>query len=111
MTTVTILSEQERLTGFEVTGHSGYAEAGEDIVCAAVTSAVRLVECMLNDVMGLEASVKVSKKDASILLKLPGKLGATHESACQNLLTAFMVHMTSLAEEYPEHILVLNMEV
>ena len=37
---------------FEVKGHSGYAEAGSDIVCAAVTSAVRLVECSLNDVLG-----------------------------------------------------------
>ena len=59
MTTVTVFSEEERLTGFEVKGHSGYAEAGADIVCAAVTSAVRLVECALNDVLGLEASVKV----------------------------------------------------
>lgn len=111
MTTVTLFSEQDRLTGFSVAGHSGYAEAGEDIVCAAVTSAVRLVECMLNDVMGLEASVKVKQKDASILLKLPAKLGPTHEGVCQNLLTAFAVHLTSLAEEYPENVLVLNMEV
>ena len=45
MTTVTIFSEEDRLTGFEVSGHSGYAEAGADIVCAAVTSAVRFIEC------------------------------------------------------------------
>ena len=31
-----------------------YASEGEDIVCAAVTSAVRLVECAVNDVLGLE---------------------------------------------------------
>ncbi|MFQ9917993.1 MAG: ribosomal-processing cysteine protease Prp [Flavonifractor plautii] len=32
---------------------------GQDIVCAAVTSAVRLTECAVNDVLGLEASVKM----------------------------------------------------
>ena len=52
MTVVTFSSQGSRLVGFEVKGHSGYAGAGEDIVCAAVTSAVRLVEATVNDVMG-----------------------------------------------------------
>ena len=42
MTTITFYSQGSRVTGFEVKGHSGYAEAGADIVCAAITSAVRL---------------------------------------------------------------------
>ena len=32
----------QRILGFEISGHSGYAEAGEDIVCAGVSSAVQL---------------------------------------------------------------------
>ena len=59
MTTAEFHTEGRRITGFTVRGHSGYAPEGEDIVCAAVTSAVRLVECAVNDVLGLEASVKV----------------------------------------------------
>ena len=59
MTTVTFLTEQARITGLDVQGHSGWGEAGEDIVCAAITSAVRLVDSTVNDVMGLCASVKV----------------------------------------------------
>ena len=108
MTTVTFYSEGSRVTGFEVKGHSGYAPEGEDIVCAAVTSAVRLVECAVNDVLGLEASVKVKEQDASISLKLPSGLGQTNESTCQTLLAALMVHFVQLAEEYPDHITVLE---
>ena len=108
MTTVTFYSEGSRVTGFEVKGHSGYAPEGEDIVCAAVTSAVRLVECAVNDVLGLEASVKVKEKDASISLKLPNGLGQTNESTCQTLLVALMVHLVQLAEEYPDNITVLE---
>ena len=108
MTTVTFYSEGSRVTGFEVRGHSGYAPEGEDIVCAAVTSAVRLVECAVNDVLGLEASVKVKEKDASISLKLPNGLGQTNESTCQTLLVALMVHFVQLAEEYPDNITVLE---
>ena len=112
MTTVTLYSSaDDRLTGFEVSGHSGYAEAGADIVCAAVTSCVRMVECALNDILGLEASVKVKEEDAVITLKLPAKLSQARDSICQTLLMAFLVHMTTLAEEFPENLIVLNMEV
>ena len=108
MTTVTFSTEGRRIVGFEVKGHSGYAQEGEDIVCAAITSAVRLTECAINDVLGLEASVKVREKDASITLKLPNSLGQTSESTCQTLLIALMVHFVQLAEEYPDHISVLE---
>ena len=108
MTTVTFHTEGSRLTGFEMKGHSGYAPQGEDIVCAALTSAVRLAECAVNDVLGLEASVKVREKDASISLKLPNGLGQTNEKACQTLLAALLVHCVRLAEEYPENISVME---
>ena len=108
MTTAEFHTEGRRITGFTVRGHSGYAPSGEDIVCAAVTSAVRLVECAVNDILGLEASVAVRQKDASITLKLPAQLGQTYESTCQTLLAALMVHFVQLAEEYPDHITVLE---
>ena len=110
MTTVTFLTEGSRITGFDATGHSGYADEGEDIVCAAITSTVRLVECILNDVMGLCASVKVHEKTATISLRLPGSLGETAESTCQTLLTGMMVYLSELHNEYPDHIEVLEAE-
>ena len=108
MTTVTFHSEGKRIVGFEVKGHSGYAPEGEDIICAAITSAVRLTECAVNDVLGLEAPVKVREKDASITLTLPNNLGQTNESTCQTILTALMVYMVQLAEENSEFISVLE---
>lgn len=111
MIEATFFTEGSRLIGFEAKGHSGKAPEGEDIVCAAVTSAVRLTECAVNDVLGLEASVKVREKDASISLKLPGGLGQTNESTCQTLLTAMMVYFADLHEEYPDNITVFECEV
>ena len=108
MTTVTFLTEESRIVGFEVSGHSGYADAGEDIVCAAITSAVRLVEATVNDVMGLCASVKVNQETAAISLRLPGGLAQTAESTCQNLLAGLMVYLAELHDEYPDHIEVLE---
>ena len=95
-------------SGFEAKGHSGYAEAGADIVCAAVTSAVRLAEPTVNDVLGLAASVKVREEDASISLRLPGGLDEVTESTCQSLMTGLMVYFAQLHDEYPDNIEVLE---
>ena len=77
MTTVTFRMEGDRITGFDSQGHSGYAESGSDIVCAAITSAIRLVEATVNDVLGLAASVKIREESATISLRLPGGLDPT----------------------------------
>lgn len=108
MTTVTFLTEDARIIGFDVQGHSGWGESGEDIVCAAITSVVRLVEATVNDVMGLCAAVKVREADASISLRLPGGLANTAESTCQNLLTGLMVYLAQLHDEYPDNIEVME---
>ena len=108
MTKASFVTEGSRIQAFTIEGHSGWADSGEDILCAAITSAVRLTECAVNDVLGLEASVKVREKDASITLKLPNGLGQTNESTCQTLLVALMVHFVQLAEEYPDNITVLE---
>ena len=110
MTTITFRSEGGRIIGFDSQGHSGYAEEGADIVCAAVSSTISLVEATINDVLGLAASVKVRESDASISFRLPGGLGPTAESACQAILTGLMVYFTELHDEYPENIEVLEEE-
>lgn len=108
MTTVTFHMEGDRICGFDALGHSGYAEAGFDIVCAAVTSAVRLVDATVNDVLGLAASVKTDERDAKISFRLPGGLSAEVENCCQSLLTGLMVYFAQLHDEYPENIEVLE---
>lgn len=108
MTTVTFESEGSHLRGFTVSGHSGLADSGADILCAAITSAVRLTECAINDVLGLNATVKQVEEDASISLKLPGGLSDELDQTCQTLLTAMMVYFVQLTEEYPDNIIVLE---
>ena len=110
MTTITFRTEGDRIVGFDSQGHSGYAEEGADIVCAAVSSTIGLVVATINDVLGLAASVKVREEDAFISLRLPGGLGQTAESTCQALLTGLMLYFTELHDEFPDNIEVLEEE-
>ena len=102
MTRITFDLEGERIVGFQVCGHSGYAEAGEDIVCAAVSSAVNLVNATVNEVLGRSASVKV--REGEVSFHLPGGLSETDEATCQNLLAGMMVYLSDLHQEYPSFV-------
>ena len=108
MITASFRLEGARIVSFQVEGHAGLAQAGEYVLCAAVTSAVRLTECAINDVLGLEAAVKVSERDASISLKLPRNLEGEADQVCQTLLAALMLYFVQLQEEYPQHIIVME---
>ncbi len=107
MTTVTFHRAGRRLDGLVVEGHSGYAEAGSDIVCAAISAAVGVTECSVNEVLGLAAPVKAREADGYLSLRLPAGLGQTNEHTCQTLLTGLMVYLRALSEAYPENLVVL----
>ena len=111
MTTVTFTTRGDRIEAVEFKGHAALADAGEDVLCAALTSAIRLIETTVNDVLAVGAAVKVREEKALISLKLPGDMGKESEDTCQALLAGLMVYLAQLSEEYPENLSVLDMEV
>ena len=108
MTRCEFFTEDERITGFSVSGHSGYAEAGSDIVCAAISAVVTMAEATINDVCGAKAKVRVGEEDARITLKLPKS--CDEEETVQAVLSGMMLTLCSLRDDYPDYIEVV-MEV
>ena len=86
--------------GFECTGHAGYAQAGQDIVCTAVSSAAYLTANTITDSFGLKAEATVDEGYMLFLL--------TEESAQgTKVLDGLEAHIRSLAQEYPRSIKVI----
>ena len=98
--------EDDRITGFSVSGHSGYSEAGTDIVCAAISAVVTMAEATINDVCGAKAKVRVKDEDARVTLMLPAS--CDEEDAVQAVLSGMMLTLLSLREDYPDYIEVLE---
>ena len=98
--------EDERITGFSVSGHSGYCEAGSDIVCAAISAVVTMAEATINDVCGAKAKVRVKDENARITLTLPAS--CDEEETVQAVLSGMLVTLLSLKEDYPDYIEVLE---
>ena len=106
MTKCEFFREGERITGFSVSGHSGYAEAGADIVCAAISAVVAMAEATINDVCGGKAKVRVKEADARITLTLPNS--CEEEDAIQAVLAGFLLYLVDLRDQYPDFIEVLE---
>ena len=98
--------EDDRITGFSVSGHSGYSEAGSDIVCAAISAVVTMAEATINDICGAKAKVRVKEEDARITLTLPAS--CDEEETVQAVLAGLLLYLCNLRDEYPDYIEVLE---
>ena len=106
MTKCEFFMDGDRITGFSVSGHSGYAEAGQDIVCAAISAVVSMAEATINDVCGANAKVRVKEEDARVTLTLP--TSCDEEDAIQAVLAGMMLTLCSMRDDYPDYIEVLE---
>ena len=106
MTRCEFFTEGDRITGFSVSGHSGYSEAGSDIVCAAVSAVVSMAETTINDVCGAKAKVRVKDESARVTLMLP--VSCDEEDSVQAVLAGMMLYLCSLRDDYPDYIEVLE---
>ena len=106
MTRCEFFTEDDRITGFSVSGHSGYAEAGSDIVCAAISAIVTMAEATINEVCGAKAKVRVKEEDARVTLTLP--TSCDEEESVQAVLAGMMLTLCSMRDDYPDYIEVLE---
>ena len=106
MTKCEFFTEDDRITGFSVSGHSGYAEAGQDIICAAISAVVTMAEATINEVCGAKAKVRVKDEQARITLTLP--VSCDEEESVQAVLAGMMLTLCSIRDEYPDFIEVLE---
>ena len=106
MTRCEFFTEGDRITGFSISGHSGYAEAGSDIVCAAISAVVTMAEATINDVCGAKAKVRVKDEQARITLTLP--VSCDEEETVQAVLAGMMITLAGMRDDYPDYIEVLE---
>lgn len=106
MTRVEFFNQNGRISGFCCAGHSGYAEEGSDIVCAAVSTAVKFAEHTIHDVLGERVKTRVNEEEARVTLNLPAT--CEDEDAVQAVMTGLMLTLCELRDDYPEYIEVLE---
>ena len=70
MINILIIKSKQNIVTIEATGHSGYAEAGSDIVCSAVSTLMQNLANGLTEVVKAKAEVKVDEDIPHLSVKL-----------------------------------------
>lgn len=83
-------------------GHAGYAESGNDIVCAAVTSIMQMSGGGIEEVIGLK-SVYTGKEGFCQIL-LPDNISDSDMRDCQIVLKILKSALKELSIEYKKYI-------
>ncbi len=94
------------LTGFDAAGHAGYAESGEDIVCAAVSALV--INCVNSVELLTDAAFTSSEDEESGTVVF--RLKEQNEYA-QLFLKSFLLGISQIEETCEDFVEVIVKEV
>ena len=89
MTKIAFIHSEGVLVGFDAQGHTGYADAGEDIVCAAVIG--------MQEVLSLP--VRIERDDRAG--RLMAVVAPEHAQSARVLLETLRLSLSSICAQYP----------
>lgn len=114
MTKVEIFKDQKgNIIRYRVMDHTGYAEEGEDIVCAAVSVLAQTTLMSLVDVVGIsedEIEFHIDEEVPILDVKLPNINYFTNKKA-QILLESFELGINKIIESYGKYVTLRYREV
>ena len=109
MTKVTIYRKNGRIVGYKATGHSEYAEYGEDIVCAALSMALQLPLGGIQDVLDLMPKFEIDS-DGYLMVDMRGMNTLGKEKELDALLESMALMVENLSKEYPKNVKLVEKE-
>ena len=81
---------------FTVSGHSGSAESGRDIVCAAVSSAAFMAANTITDILGVDASAEADDGYMNVSF--------VNSEAAADIVRGLRLHLEQLSRQYPQFV-------
>ena len=115
MTTITFYKSGGFYYGFEEQGHTGYADAGEDILCSALSSMTMLIinaievsyaSCVDYSIDEKTSDIKVIAKSALPKYEKDEK----KQFAVSGLIQAYFLQLMEILEDYYEYLDVREVE-
>ncbi len=103
MTSVKFLKEQNRICGFELSGHSSedYSDQVGKIVCSAVSSAAYMAANTIIEIIGDKCETEVSDGFMRIFLENPSEKTIL-------VLEGFKLHITELSKDYKKQLRIIT---
>ncbi|NMB08683.1 MAG: ribosomal-processing cysteine protease Prp [Tissierellia bacterium] len=115
MTKVEIYKDNKgNIIRYKISGHAGFAEKGEDVVCAAVSALSQTALVSLVEVIGIsekELEFYIDEKKGILDVQLPKLIGEITNKEAQILLKTFEIGIKKIVESYSEYVTLKYREV
>ena len=105
-----IYRKNQKICGFEISGHAGYAAAGEDIVCSAVTVLCFNTMNAVEKFTEVPFKVDIDEKRGGYL-KVLFPLEGMEDHDTQLLLEALVLGLSVIELEYKKYLTLIYEEV
>lgn len=97
MLSATFQRQRGSLLSVCVSGHAEYAEFGQDIVCASVSSAVMLTANMITEIFSVKADVFAKADAVTIRLSEQSEDGS-------RILEGLLLHLQEIENDFPDNL-------
>ncbi len=104
MITISVEKQKSNIIAIEATGHSGYAESGKDIVCAAISTLTQSLINGLIQVVRIKPEYVIDEKAPRLYVALPKGLKQEQMELCQILMKSTYNSLKDVSVGYPEFI-------
>jgi len=100
MTKIKVFRSNDFYTGFTTSGHSGFSNQGQDIVCAAISAITQTAILGLLEVANIEPIIK--KKDGLLEISIPVEYQKKLDIFV--ILSTMLLGIRDLQKQFPKHI-------
>ena len=109
MTKVVFFRNDGIFYGFRETGHTGYGEEGDDVLCAALSAMTMLLINSINVVFAGELDYTVDEGATEIMVQSKSALPEFEEDerkryAISGLFMSYYIQLNDLMEEYYDYL-------
>jgi len=95
---------RERLSSFFASGHAGWADDGEDVVCAAVSTILQSAWLGLSEVAGIDVAGVREKGE----LRLQWPEASRDDAAVCAIAATAARSLERIAAQYPTHVAIVH---
>lgn len=102
-------NQKGSIRSLDIKGHSGYAEEGRDIICAAVSVTAYTAAGALEELAGLKGCY--SEENGHMVIKLPDRMTPEMESTADIILETTAIGFKQIELSYGKYVMVVDREV
>lgn len=105
MTSVRFFKKNGRFVGVECLGHCGYAEEGEDVVCAALSSVVQTAVLGIMSIVCVNMLYETDDEKGYLKAVLPDNMTESEAHDADIILKTAYLGVSDLYETFSDYIL------